>query len=89
MSRCALEVLLLGFNKINSIEDLDLQRCPRLRVLHLQSNNLSHLNGLSMSTWGANDDLVPSRPSSPVDLHPDSAFRPPSGLPPPPFTHGL
>merc|ERR1712070_883907 len=47
---CALEVLLLGFNKIGNVEDLELQRFPKLRVLHLQSNSLSHLAGLNSCT---------------------------------------
>ncbi len=41
-----LEVLLLGFNKVGHIDALGLQQFPRLRVLHLQSNNLSSLQGL-------------------------------------------
>lgn len=41
---CRLEVLLLGFNRIVSMEDLDLERFPNLRVLHLQSNQLTSLH---------------------------------------------
>ena len=33
---CVLEVLLLGFNRINNLEDLELQRCPRLWKLDLR-----------------------------------------------------
>ena len=42
-----LEVLLLGFNKVSNVDGLGLQQFPRLRVLHLQSNNLTSLHGLS------------------------------------------
>jgi len=45
-----LEVLLLGFNRIASIEELELERFPNLRVLHLQSNQLTTLQGLSICT---------------------------------------
>jgi Leucine-rich repeat (LRR) protein len=54
---CPLEVLLLGFNRISSIEDLELWRFPRLRVLHLQSNMLSSVNGLQ-ATGGKLRELV-------------------------------
>ena len=33
-----------------NVEDLELQRFPKLRVLHLQSNSLSHLAGLNSCT---------------------------------------
>jgi hypothetical protein len=37
-------VLLLGFNRIASMDDLELERFPNLRVLHLQSNQLTSLH---------------------------------------------
>jgi Leucine-rich repeat (LRR) protein len=46
----SVEVLLLGYNKISSLESLCLARFPRLRVLHLQNNQLSDLAGLAGRT---------------------------------------
>lgn len=41
-----LEVLLLGFNKVASIDALSIFHLARLRVLHLQSNHLTALDGI-------------------------------------------
>ena len=41
-----LEVLLLGFNKVASIDALSIFNLSRLRVLHLQSNHLTVLDGI-------------------------------------------
>jgi Leucine-rich repeat (LRR) protein len=45
-----LEELYLGYNQIGRISDLGLQRMPNLKILHLQGNKISKVDGLEQMT---------------------------------------
>jgi len=45
-SMCSLEVLQLGFNQITDLSALKLHALPHLKILHLQGNEISRVEGL-------------------------------------------